>query len=124
MLRILLDAKDLIDIVEHGRPITVDQFRAWLIDKKAAVVLSFTNINDFVGKAFEQNAFLEMRPLLQSIETLPHTYMQEGMIKINELREALVGYRAGREPSPINPYVRRWDETAFWENASAANILV
>jgi hypothetical protein len=75
-MRILLDAKDLIDIVEHGRPISVEGFGEWLREKGATAVLSFININDFVGPTFENNIFLDMRLLLQRIETLPLSYIR------------------------------------------------
>ena len=123
-MRILLDAKDLIDIVEHVRPISVERFGEWLREKGATAVLSFTNINDFVGPTFENNTFLDMRPLLQRIETLPLSYIREGTIIASELREAVAAYKEGREPVPVDPYVRRWDETGFWLNESAARILV
>jgi len=123
-MRILLDAKDLIGIVEHSRPIGVEEFGAWLRKKGAAAILSFTNVNDFVGPTFEKNTFLEMRVLLQRIETLPLAYIREGTIIANELREAIAAYREGREPAPLDHYVKRWDETAFWLNESAVQILV
>jgi hypothetical protein len=124
MMRILLDAKDLIDIVEHSRPISIDDFRAWLRSSGMQAVLSFTNVNDFVGPTFANNSFLEMRLLLQKIETLPLSYIREGTIIANELREALAAYRENREPFQIDPFVKRWDETGFWENESAVKLLV
>jgi len=123
-LRILLDAKDLIDIVEHGRPIDSSALRQWLRHRSASAVLSFTNVSDFVGPAFEENKFPEMRLLLQSLETLPLVYMREGTIIEEELRAALAAYRTGREPSAVNPFVARWDETAKWEGEAATKILV
>ena len=123
-MRILLDAKDLIDVVEHGLPVTAQQFDSWLRAIGASVVLSFTNVNDFVGPAFENNTFLDIRVLLQRIERMPLRYIREGTIAMNELREALDAYRDQREPNPIDPFVNRWDDTGFWLNESAANILV
>jgi hypothetical protein len=73
-----LDAKDLIDIVEHVRSISVERFGEWLREKGATAVLSFTNINDFVGPTLENNTFLNMRPLLRRIETLPLSDIREG----------------------------------------------
>ncbi len=123
-MRILLDAKDLIDVVQYGRPVTVETFGTWLREKRATTVLSFTNINDFVGPTFENNTFLEMRILLQRIETLPLSYIREGTIIENELRAAAAAYRDGSEPGSADPYVGRWDETGYWLNESAARILV
>lgn len=89
-MRILLDAKDLINIVEHDLPVSVADFRQWLRDRDSVAVLSFTGISDFVGPAFPNNAFLEKRVLLQKIETLPVVYIREGTIVQDELRAARV----------------------------------
>lgn len=123
-MRILLDAKDLIDIVEHGRLVDTSAFGQWLHDRNASAVLSFTNVSDFVGPAFEENRFPEMRLLLQRLETLPLVYMREGTIIEDELKAALAAYRTGREPSAVNPFVARWDETSKWEGEAATKILV
>jgi len=124
-VRILLDAKDLINVVEHSRPVGVGAFEAWLKKNGAVVVLSFTNVSDFVGPVFSADGdWLSMRALLQKLEALPTVYMREGLIIRDELKLALSAFQAGREPTGLDPYVSRWDETAHWEGESAAKILV
>jgi hypothetical protein len=123
-MRILLDAKDLINIVEHDFPVSVVDFGQWLRDRDSVAVLSFTGISDFVGPAFPNNTFLEKRVLLQKIETLPVVYIREGTIVQDELRAAMVAFHNATEPIRLTPYVRRWDETAKWEGDAATKILV
>lgn len=123
-MRILLDAKDLINIAEHSRPGDVGEFRDWLLQRNACAVLSYSNISDFVGPAYIDNKFLEMRVLLQRIETLPLAYMREGTIIEDELAAALAAYKSGMEPAKIDPFVSRWDETAKWEGEAATGVLV
>ena len=123
-VRILLDAKDLIDLIEFNRPVDVAALDAWLKQKGATLVLSLTNVSDFVGPVFDGGDFLKMRVLLQKLENRPLTYIREGLIIRDELSLALAAYQAGQEPSSLHPYVSRWDETAHWEGESAAKILV
>lgn len=123
-MRILLDAKDLINITEKSRPADAKAFGDWLREKNATAVLSFTNVSDLVGPAFATNTFLEKRVLLQALETLPLAYIREGTIIEDELRAALAAYRIGREPLAVDPYVSRWDETAKWIGEPATRILV
>jgi hypothetical protein len=62
--------------------------------------------------------------MLQDLETLPLAYIREGLIIRDELVVALAAYRDQREPKPIDPYVTRWDEVAYWERESAAKPIV
>jgi hypothetical protein len=123
-MRILLDAKDLINIAEKSRPINPEEFGQWLRERNSTAILSFTNVSDFVGPAFANNSFLEKRVLLQRLETLPLVYIREGTIKRDEFAAAVLAFTEGREPAAIDPYVSRWDETAFWQREVATKILV
>lgn len=123
-MRILLDAKDLINLIEFNHPVSVANLAVWLTQNAGTLVLSFTNVSDFVGPACNRGDFLEMRVLLQKLETLPITYIREGLIIRDELRSALMAFHTGQEPPSPNPYVSRWDETFHWEGESAAKVLV
>ena len=57
-MRILLDAKDLIDILEHDRPVGPYVFEAYLRRISARQVLSFTVVCDFVGPVFDRGDFM------------------------------------------------------------------
>jgi len=123
-VRILLDARDLIDLIEFNRPLDVSAFAAWLNKNRATLVLSLTNVSDFVGPVFDGGNFLEMRVLLQKLETLPLAYIREGSIIMDELSLAAAAYQKGQEPPSLDPYVSRWDETAHWKGESALKPLV
>ena len=123
-MRILLDAKDLIDLVEFNRPIEITALSAWLNKGRATLVLSMTNVSDFVGAVFDGGDFLRMRALLQKIETLPLAYIREGRIIRDELSLAVAAYQPGHEPTSLDPYVSRWDEAAHWKDESALKPLV
>jgi len=93
--------------------------------RRAIVVLSFTSVSDFVGPVFSRRGdWIQMRTLLQKLESLPIVYIRGGLIIRDELREALRAYQNGLEPTGVDPYVSRWDETAYWEGEAATKILV
>ena len=123
-MRILLDAKDLIDVIEHGKPIPAHGLDKYLRGRNAELVLSFTNVRELVAPLTESNDFLSMRDLLRPIEALPVCYIREAPIPIEELRAALKAFCGGREPQPIQPYVKRWDETFNYPGPSPAQMLV
>ncbi len=110
-MRILLDAKDLIDVVEHGRPIPLAEFRDYLLTHGSQVVLTYTNVREFVAPLASDGEFLKMRALLQGVESLPLRYINEAKIQFLELLEARDAFAHNREYADIDPYVKRWDQT-------------
>lgn len=118
IMRFLLDAKDLIDVVEHGRPIAPMEFDEYLRSRGHEIVLTSTNVREFAAPLMTDGEFLKMRGLLQSLEALPVCYMKEGTILHEELSAAWRAYESGSEYEGIDPYVRRWDETVFIGDAS------
>jgi hypothetical protein len=122
-MRVLLDSKDLIDVVEHGRPISNVDFAEYLQSRNHQVVLSFTSVREFSGPLLVNGDFLHLRWLLQQIERLPICYIREGRIEHQEITTAKRCFDSKKEYESINPYVRRWDETLFL-GKSVAEILV
>jgi len=110
-VRILLDTRDLINIVERERPITLRDFEAYLQAGNHQVVLSNTSVREFAGPLASGGDFLRLRPLLQSLERIPHTYIREVTIMAVELEAAVASFIAGLEPPPSSPFVDRWDRT-------------
>ena len=123
-MHILLDAKDLIDIVEHAKPIDLATFEGYLRSHNSSLVLTFTNVREFVAPIAGSGDFLSIRPFLQAIEKLPVAYIREAPIPAQEIIAALEAFVKGGEPRPIDPYVRRWDYTFAWPGPSAAEIFV
>lgn len=110
-MRILLDAKDLIDVVEHGRPIPLSTFLEYLLAHGNQVVLTYTSVREFVAPLASDGEFLKMRALLQDVESLPLLYINEAKIQLLELLEAREALANNREYADIDPYVKRWDQT-------------
>jgi hypothetical protein len=110
-MRILLDTKDLIDLLERNRPIAVSEFDRLLRAGSHELVLSYVNVTEIVAPLRMGAEFVEIRPILIALESLPACYIRDSMIPGDELREAVSAFDARREPCTINPYVRRWDGT-------------
>jgi hypothetical protein len=110
-MRILLDSRDLINVVEHGRGTTVDALETYLRAGNHEVVLCFSTVRELAGPLSTGTPFLEIRPLLQSLERLPHLYLKEVTIIAIELQAAVDAFSVGTEYRPPSPYVRRWDHT-------------
>jgi hypothetical protein len=110
-MRILLDSRDLINFVEHGRPIAAGEFAKYLRSGNHEIVLSFTNIRELSGPLAAGVPFLEIRPLLQSLEAMPHAYLQEVTIVGREIQAAVDAFNKNTEYQSFSPYVPRWDHT-------------
>lgn len=123
-MRILLDSKDLINVIEHGKPIDYAAFDAYLRSHNATLVLTFTNIREFVAPISENRDFPSIRPYLRQIEKLPVCYLREAPIGAEEIIAAKEAFVKGGEPKRINPYVRRWDHTISYPGPSPVEDFV
>jgi hypothetical protein len=110
-MRILLDSRDLINVVEHGCPVAVADLDAYLRVGNHQIVLCFSNVREMCSPLSTGMAFLQLRPLLQSLEQLPHTYMKEATIVALELQAAVDAFNLGSEYESPSPFVTRWDRT-------------
>jgi hypothetical protein len=123
-MRILLDASSLID-AEHGKPVSFGELEKIMREHHARLILTYTNVLEFAGGPFDESGdWLELRGRLQQIERLPLGYIHEQGTMLAELREAVAAFKEKRECSPIDPYVRRWDETVRPDGASPMKMLV
>jgi hypothetical protein len=122
-MRILLDASSLID-AEHGKPISFSELDKILRERHGRLILTYTNVLEFVAPSEKPGDRLALRGQLQQLERLPVGYIRERGIKLAELREAVAAFREGREYTQIDPFVRRWDETARADGPSPMQMLV
>lgn len=122
---LLLDAKDLIELLERSDPMPKSEFHAWLVAHDARVVLTYTNVSEFANCFQGVSDRLYIRSIVQALESLPVTYLREATIQVEELKLALDAFDNGLEPSRPNPYVPRWDHTfAKYGEPPPAEMLV
>jgi hypothetical protein len=97
--------------VEHGCPVAVADLGAYLCAGNHQIVLCFSNVRELCSPLSTGMAFMQLRPMLQSLEQLPHTYMKEATIVALELQTAVECFNLGNEYESPSPYVNRWDRT-------------
>lgn len=123
-MRILLDTKDLINVVEKNTPVSLSELGEFLVRKNAKLALTYINIREFVSPASRGGDFLPVRRQLQMIEALPICYLREAPVVAQEILASIEAFSRNVEPSPVDPYVRRWDYTFSYPGPSAAEIFV
>ena len=123
-MKILLDSKDLIDIVEHDRPVKLEQFCIYLHDHESSLVLTFNNVRELAAPLAQGIDALRVRYLLQKLETLPISYLAEVGIPTDEIKEGVRAFNSTTEYRPINPWVSRWDETIPGPRPSVGKMLI
>ena len=118
-MNILPDTRDLIDLTERGLPITSDVFREYLVNRNHQVVLTFNNVRELAGPlAVGDRDFLRIRRYLQSLETMPHTYLGEVKVVGIEIQSAVEAFTSGNEYKDVSPYVSRWDGTLMTQSGN------
>jgi hypothetical protein len=110
-MRILLDSRDLINVLEQRSPVPIADLDAYLCRGNHQITLCFSNIRELVSPLSDEMSYLEIRPHLQALERLRHTYMKEVRIVAIELQAAVDAFNAGTEYVSPSPYVNRWDQT-------------
>lgn len=110
-MNILLDTKDLIDLVEHEKPLPLSELKIRLQARGAVLIYSFVNIRGFVGPiTLDAESFPRIRGYLEELELLPHGYIRDTTIDKSELESAIRSFTVGNEYEPISPFVQRFDE--------------
>jgi hypothetical protein len=110
-MHILLDSRDLINVVEHEHPVSVEEFGKYLNDRGHQIVFCFSNVRELAVPLSCGVTFLEIRPLLQRLEQLPHVCLKEVGIFPMEIQAAVDAFTSGNDYQAPSPYVGRWDDT-------------
>ena len=110
--RIFLDSRDLIGVVEHGKPLAVRGFAEKLASQNGRVVLTYTNVVETLPRTrdgrIERARALD---LVAKMELLPVAYLRQPDLYRREFRNALEAYETGQRVRPVDPYVDEWWET-------------
>lgn len=108
---IYLDSKDLINLLEKSDPIPGRELRDLLIDVGARLALSFITIAELSAPLRSRGAPTNVMRLLSDLESLPHVFLADCRVERLELEEAVSAFTSGREYSPVDPFVGRFDFT-------------
>ena len=110
-MRIYLDTKDLINVLENSGPCTADDFENFLTRDGHHIVLSSMNVFELSKPLLHRNAKTNVMRLLIRIEKMPRTFIHASNIPRLELEQAIHAFTKGVEYRDIDPYVKRFDET-------------
>jgi len=109
-MRIYLDTKDIIHIIENSIPCTKEEFEKILRDSNHELVLSFVTIMEVSEPLLHKNASTNVSWLLNQIEKLPHAFIHSSQITRLELEEAFHAFSSEAEYKQIQPpFADRFD---------------
>jgi hypothetical protein len=107
---VYLDTRDLIDLLEKGRPCTSEEFGSRLAAGEHQLVISFSSVRELSHPLFEPRANTIVTRLLNQIETFPLRYIREAFIPHQEVEQAFAAFSEAREYAGVSPFVSRFDE--------------
>ena len=110
-MRIYLDSKDLINIVERQTPIPLVELGQRLRSHDASLVVSFSNITELAAPLATRDDVLTVRHWLNNLETVTPLYIAESYIQVKELESAIHACDNKVDYAAIDPFVRRFDST-------------
>jgi len=108
-MRILLDSRDLINLLEHDGPMAPAEYDSYLCAGDHLNVLSLTNIRELAAPLATGEEFMNIRPRLQSLERMPHTYLMEVAIIGLEIHSAVRAFEEKTAYQSPSVYTTRWD---------------
>jgi hypothetical protein len=121
---IYLDSRDLIDIVEHGKPVSADGFDEKLRSGGHALVYSFYTISEVAQPLFCNSASTVVTRLLNRLEDFPHRFIRLIRLDIQEIKEALCAFSEHREYVGLGPFTERFDQSLVLENHGPTRLLL
>jgi len=108
-VRIFLDARDLISLVDDNGPCSLDQVRERLSTGGHAVAITPTVVFEVAAPLVQASTSTVVMRRLNALESLPLDYLADSQIDRRELNSALDCFASGKEYVPIDPYVERFD---------------
>lgn len=108
-MKVYLDAKDLIGLLQVGNPCTANQFTQYLVQHGHQLAVSYYTIMEISAPPLYPSSQTNVMKLLNHLAEMPIAYLHAD-IRGLELREALDAFSSRREYQHILPFVKRFDE--------------
>lgn len=119
-MRIYIDSKDIIKLLEQSDPCTAEEFGDILRKGNHELVFSFVTIIEISEPLLHREASTNVMRLLNQIEKLPHTFIHSSCITRLELEEGFRAFSSGNEYRDISPpFVNRFDVVVDLEGKPA-----
>lgn len=123
-MKIHLDTRDLINIVEKSKPCSASDLKNKLINKGHKLAISLFNAFEISAPLLQMEAKTNVMRSLNCIESMPICFIAEAKIERLELSEALDAFTQGREYRQISPFVSRFDETITIDGPPATQLCL
>jgi len=118
-MKILLDSRDLIDLLERDQPCTAEHFDTVLRSHDSCVVLCPSHLQELAAPLeLGGRGPSSVMAMLNKLERLPLSYANEAKIPRLELQKAINAYRGEGEVPRVDPYVSRMDAAVPLEGPS------
>lgn len=83
-MRILLDAKDIIDAIERKGTVKLEDLQDFLIRNNSKLVLTFVNVYE-TAIPLNHGRVRQVQAGLMGLEDLPHTYLNDAIVALAKL---------------------------------------
>lgn len=110
-MRVFLDTKDLISVLERGEPCDVNALGRSLVNGSHRLCISVANVRELAAPLVEgDSSGPSVTKTLADLEKLPLTYLREHKVIPLEIIAAMSAYSGGEEPATVTPYSDRFDK--------------
>jgi hypothetical protein len=120
-MKVYLDAKDLIGILQVGNPCTANQFAQYLVQHGHQLAVSYYPIMEISAPLLYPSSQTNVMKLLNDLAEMLIAYLHAD-IRGLELREALDAFSSRREYQHVLPFVKRFDEALDLSEARNVSI--
>lgn len=110
-MRIYLDTKDIIEIIEKSNPISLKDLEKILRKKNSELVISITLLLEISEPLIHKSKKTNVMSVINQIEMIPHIFIHVKNLIRFELLEAIDAFNNGREYKNVDPFRRRFTET-------------
>lgn len=107
---VLLDSRDLIELLERQTPCDLPTFGSRLSEGAHELCLSVTAVRELAAPLVQATGNTAITRQLNDLETLPLRYVAEGRVVPLELAEAVRARNENRPFSTIDPFTTRFDD--------------
>ncbi|MBU1343945.1 MAG: hypothetical protein KKE44_15285 [Proteobacteria bacterium] len=109
-MRIYLDSKDIIEILEKSKPCSAIGFKEFLQSGNHELILSFVTVMEISEPLLHKKASTNVMRLLNQLEDLPHLFIHSSRITLLELQQAYNSFCSDIEYKDVDiPFEKRFD---------------
>jgi len=110
-MKIYLDTKDLIDVIEYSYPISSNELEKNFIEKGNKLIISNTLLLEVSAPLILKSKKTNVMKFMNKLEMIPCEYIKTKNLICLELIEAVKAFNNNREYENVNPFTLRYTET-------------